>query len=101
MNQQTIGWSDIARVFLKIGAMSYGGPAIMGITQSEVQENRGGIAKEEFVQACRVGPQARKERVMRRLLRCGLALVLVMARGPFVVPLAPGPRMRRHGRVQR
>src|SRR5262249_1620233 len=29
-----------------------------------------------------VGPQARKERVMRRLLRCGLALVLVMAALP-------------------
>ena len=69
-------------IFLKIGAMSYGGPAIMGITQSEVQENRRWIAKEEFVQASRVGPQARKERVMRRLLRCGLALVLVMAALP-------------------
>src|SRR5262249_23263738 len=29
-----------------------------------------------------LGPQARKERVMRRLLRCGLALVLVMAALP-------------------
>src|SRR5215470_17942797 len=74
--------TEIARVFLEIGGMSYGGPAIMGKTQSEVQENRGGIAKEEFVQACRVRPQARKERVMRRLLRCGLALVLVMAALP-------------------
>ena len=81
-NTRAVRLTEIARTFLKIGAMSYGGPAIMGITQSEVQENRGGIAKEEFVQACRVGPQARKERVMRRLLRCGLALVLVMAALP-------------------
>jgi polar amino acid transport system substrate-binding protein len=81
-NTRAVRLTEIARTFLKIGAMSYGGPAIMGITQSEVEENRGGIAKEEFVQACRVGPQARKERVMRRLLRCGLALVLVMAALP-------------------
>src|ERR1700726_3413772 len=66
-NTPAVRLTEIARTFLKIGAMSYGGPAIMGITQSEVQENRGGIAKEEFVQACRVGPQARKERVMRAL----------------------------------
>src|SRR6202035_1879231 len=59
-NTRAVRLTEIARTFLKIGAMSYGGPAIMGITQSEVQENRGGIAKEEFVQACRVGPQARK-----------------------------------------
>src|SRR5690348_530079 len=81
-NTRAVRLTEIARTFIKIGSMSYGGPAIMGITQSEVQENRGGIAKEEFVQACRVGPQARKERVMRRLLRCGLALVLVMAALP-------------------
>jgi chromate transport protein ChrA len=36
--------TEIALTYLKIGGMSYGGPAIMGITQSEVQENRGGIA---------------------------------------------------------
>src|ERR1700692_238602 len=81
-NTRAVRLTEIARTFLKIGAMSYGGPAIMGITQSEVQENRGGIAKEEFVQACWWAPQARKERVMRRLLRCGLALVLVMAALP-------------------
>src|SRR5262247_54121 len=52
--------TEIARTFLKIGAMSYG----VGIT---------GIM---------LGPQARKERVVRRLLRCGLALVLVMAALP-------------------
>src|SRR5262249_16856179 len=51
---------EIARIFLKIGGMSYG-VGIMGIM---------------------LGPQARKERVMRRLLRCGLALVLVMAALP-------------------
>ena len=47
---RAVGLPEIARVFLKIGAMSYGGPAIMGIMQSEIQEKRQWIAKEEFVQ---------------------------------------------------
>src|SRR5499433_323260 len=56
-NPRAVRLTEIARIFLKIGAMSYG----VGIM---------------------LGPQARKERVMRRLLRCGLALVLVMAALP-------------------
>src|SRR5215471_15063523 len=59
-NTRAVRLTEIARIFLKIGAMSYG-MGIMGIM---------------------LGPQARKERVMRRLLRCGLALVLVMAALP-------------------
>ena len=42
MNTQPPGLADIARVFLKIGAMSYGGPAIMGIMQTEIQESASG-----------------------------------------------------------
>src|SRR5215470_10200016 len=56
-NTRAVRLTEIARIFLKIGAMSYG----VGIM---------------------LGPQARKERIMRRLLRCGLALVLVMAALP-------------------
>src|SRR5215510_14284109 len=56
-NTRAVRLTEIARISLKIGAMSYG----VGIM---------------------LGPQARKERVMRRLLRCGLALVLVMAALP-------------------
>src|SRR5262252_362861 len=59
-NTRTVRLTEIARTFLKIGVMSYG-VGIMGIM---------------------LGPQARKERGMRRLLRCGLALVLVMAALP-------------------
>src|SRR5215472_2691829 len=59
-NTRAVRLTEIARTFLKIGVMSYG-VGIMGIM---------------------LGPQARKERVMRRLLRCGLALVLVMAALP-------------------
>lgn len=50
MSERTVGPAEIAGVFLKIGTMSYGGPAIMGIMQAEIQEKRGWISKEEFVE---------------------------------------------------
>ena len=50
MSDRTVGLAEIARVFLKIGAMSYGGPAIMGIMQTEIQEKREWISKHEFVE---------------------------------------------------
>ena len=50
MSEQSIGLREIARVFLKIGAMSYGGPAIMGIMQTEIQEKRRWIEKPQFVE---------------------------------------------------
>jgi chromate transporter len=50
MSQRSVGLGEIARVFLKIGAMSYGGPAIMGIMQTEIQEKRRWIEKPQFVE---------------------------------------------------
>ena len=49
MNKQIVGPAEIGKVFLKIGAMSYGGPAIMGIMQTEIQEKREWMSKQEFV----------------------------------------------------
>ena len=46
----TSHWQDLVKVFLKLGAMSYGGPAIMGIMQSEIQEKRGWLSKEKFLE---------------------------------------------------
>lgn len=43
-------WREIMGVFLKLGAMSYGGPAIMGMMQAEIQEKRGWLPKENFVE---------------------------------------------------
>jgi chromate transporter len=43
-------WKELAKVFLKLGAMSYGGPAIMGIMQTEIQERRGWLSKESFLE---------------------------------------------------
>jgi chromate transporter len=41
---------EIATSFLAIGAMSYGGPAIMGIMQAEIQEKRQWVSRERFVE---------------------------------------------------
>jgi chromate transporter len=49
MNEQSVGMAEIGGVFLKIGAISYGGPAIMGIMQAEIQEKREWMSKQEFV----------------------------------------------------
>ena len=43
-------WREVARGFLKIGAMSYGGPAIMGLMQTELQEKRAWLSKERFLE---------------------------------------------------
>jgi len=46
----TARWKEIAASFLKIGMMAYGGPAIMGIMQAELQEKRQWLSKERFVE---------------------------------------------------
>src|SRR5438067_11408740 len=43
-------WRDIVSAFLKLGATAYGGPAIYGIIQSELQEKRQWVSKEHFVE---------------------------------------------------
>jgi chromate transporter len=43
-------WREIASAFLKLGLTAYGGPAIMGIMQAELQEKRQWISKERFVE---------------------------------------------------
>jgi chromate transporter len=46
----TGSWREIVGAFLKLGATAYGGPAIMGIMQSELQEKRQWVSKERFVE---------------------------------------------------
>jgi len=46
----TTTWKGIASAFLKLGATSYGGPAIMGIMQAELQDKRKWVSKERFVE---------------------------------------------------
>jgi len=53
----------MAGAFLKLGAMGYGGAALMGLLQRELQEKRGWVTKEQFVEDLAVvnmlpGPRA-------------------------------------------
>lgn len=41
---------EIALAFLKLGVTAYGGPAIMGIMQAELQEKRQWVSKERFIE---------------------------------------------------
>jgi chromate transporter len=50
MTSRSASLREVAGAFLKIGAMSYGGPAIMGIMQTEVQEKRQWLSKPQFVE---------------------------------------------------
>src|ERR671923_1190570 len=43
-------WKEIATSFLKIGTTAYGGPAIMGVMQAEIQERRQGTSKARFLE---------------------------------------------------
>lgn len=46
----SVHWREVARGFLKIGALSYGGPAIMGLMQTEFQEKRNWLSKQRFLE---------------------------------------------------
>src|SRR5947199_8327180 len=43
-------WREIAVGFLKLGATAYGGPALQGIMQGELQERRHWLSRERFVE---------------------------------------------------
>jgi chromate transporter len=43
-------WWEIASVFLKLGAMSPGGPGLTGVLQTEIQEKRAWLSKAQFVE---------------------------------------------------
>jgi chromate transporter len=45
---------EIAGALLKLGATSYGGPAIMGVMQAELQEKRKWVSKERFIEGLSV-----------------------------------------------
>jgi len=45
---------DVAGSLLRLGATSYGGPAIMGIMQAELQERRKWVSKERFLEGLSV-----------------------------------------------
>jgi chromate transporter len=90
MTDQPAGLGDLARVFLKIGVMSYGGPAIMGIMQTEIQEKRQWIGKEKFVEGLALvnmlpGPGATQLAIFIGHAKAGLAGGIV-AGICFIIP---------------
>ena len=46
-------WRNIATTFFKLGITSYGGPAIMGIMQTELQEKRQWVSRDRFLEGRR------------------------------------------------
>jgi chromate transporter len=90
MDEQPARLRDLARVFLKIGAMSYGGPAIMGIMQNEIQERRRWLGKERFVEGLSIvnmlpGPSATQLAIFIGHTKAGLAGGIV-AGICFIIP---------------
>jgi chromate transporter len=43
-------WKEIAASFLKLGATAYGGPAITGVIQAEIQEKRQWVSTAQFLE---------------------------------------------------
>jgi len=52
--EPTGDWRDIAGSLFRLGATSYGGPAIMGIMQAELQGKRNWVSKERFLEGLSV-----------------------------------------------
>lgn len=50
MNEPTSNRIEVILAFLKIGVMGYGGPALWGMLQAEVQERRGWLTKERYLE---------------------------------------------------
>lgn len=90
MNEQIAKLSEIASAFLKIGAVSYGGPAIMGIMQTEFQERRQWIATPDFIEGLALvnmlpGPGATQLAIFLGHARAGV-LGGILAGVCFVLP---------------
>jgi len=47
-------WKEIGSALFRLGATSYGGPAIMGIMQAELQEKRKWVSKDRFLEGLSV-----------------------------------------------
>src|SRR6266516_7075176 len=43
-------WREIVRLFLTLGALSPGGPGLIGVLQTEVQEKRAWLSQGRFVE---------------------------------------------------
>lgn len=69
-------WREIVSVFLKLGAISPGGPGLMGLLQIEVQEKRAWLSQERFVEGVALvnmlpGPSATQLSIFLGYARAG------------------------------
>src|SRR5215472_7232333 len=90
VDERAASVTDIAKAFLKIGAVSYGGPAIAGIMQGELQEKRHWLAKQRFVDGLALvnmlpGPLATQLGIYIGHAKQGLAGGIVAGLG-FILP---------------
>ncbi len=77
-------WREIVSTFLRLGATSYGGPAIMGVMQAELQERRQWLSKPRFVEGLAL------VNMLPGATATQLALFLGYARGGWWGALAGG-----------
>jgi chromate transporter len=69
-------WKELAAVFLKLGAMSYGGSAMLGIMQAEIAERRQWLTNEHYLDGVGLvtmlpGPPAVQLAIFIGYNRCG------------------------------
>jgi chromate transporter len=81
---------EVARVFLKLGAVSYGGPALMGIMQAEIERKRQWVTRERFVEGMALvnflpGPLAAQLSIVLGYARAGWLGGVLGGLG-FIVP---------------
>ena len=84
------GRLEVLSVFLKIGALGFGIAAIWGLIQSEVQERRGWLSKERFVEGLALvqalpGATALQMCIFAGYQRAGLAGGILAGVG-FILP---------------
>jgi len=76
---------DIASTLLKLGATSYGGSAIMGVMQAELQKRRKLVTKERFLEGLAVA------NMVPGATATQLGIFLAYARGGWWGGLLGGP----------
>ena len=81
---------EVARVFLTLGAISYGGPAMMGVMQAEIERKRQWVSRERFVEGLALvnflpGPLAAQLSIVLGYARAGWLGGVLGGLG-FIVP---------------
>jgi chromate transport protein ChrA len=92
VNEREAGIADIAKAFLKIGAVSYGEPAIVGIMQTELQAFMRGVGPAVIgalvVSLTWMALAAAPDILTSALLVLTVAILLLRSVGPFPLILS-------------